>query len=179
NWQQKKDIVTTVLEAADNEVPVIAGVTAFTPQEAIEQIRYYEKLGVYGVVLNINTYFQLTSNEIIQFVRKVSTSISCEVVLYNNPKFSKIDLTPDIVLELSKEKNINYFKDATGETSRLLTILNKTNDIHIFSASAHIPLTVMELGGVGWMAGPACVIPEESVRLYNLSCEKKWQEGME
>ncbi len=31
--------------------------------------------------------------------------------------------------------------------------------VKIFSASAHIPLLVIKLGGVGWMAGPACVLP--------------------
>src|SRR5699024_9692180 len=73
---------------------------------------------------------------------------------------------PDIIIELSEEPNIKYFKDATGNTGRLLTILNNS-DIKIFSASAHIPLSVMELGGVGWMAGPACVFPQEAVDLYN------------
>src|SRR5699024_7213050 len=150
-----------------------------TPAEAIEQIHYYEKLGVYGVVLNLNTYFQLTSKEIVSFIRTIANSVTSDIVLYNNPKFSKVDLTPEIVIELSKEPNINYFKDATGETGRLLTIMNRTSDIHIFSASAHIPLTVMQLGGVGWMAGPACVFPEESVHLYQLASSKNWERSEE
>ena len=37
----------------------------------------------------------------------------------------------------------------------------------------------MMLGGVGWMAGPACVIPRESVRLYELCCQQKWNEALE
>lgn|SRR5699024_1091147 len=179
NWEQKTTIVRTVIDAADDDVPVVAGVAAFTPAEAIEQIHYYEKLGVYGVVLNLNTYFQLTSKEIVSFIRTIANSVTSDIVLYNNPKFSKVDLTPEIVIELSKEPNINYFKDATGETGRLLTIMNRTSDIHIFSASAHIPLTVMQLGGVGWMAGPACVFPEESVHLYQLASSKNWEAGLE
>ncbi|HEX9182559.1 MAG TPA: dihydrodipicolinate synthase family protein, partial [Burkholderiales bacterium] len=32
--------------------------------------------------------------------------------------------------------------------------------------------------GKGWMAGPACVIPRQSVRLYELCRAKKWDEAM-
>jgi 4-hydroxy-tetrahydrodipicolinate synthase len=48
----------------------------------------------------------------------------------------------------------------------------------VFSASAHIPAAVMLIGGVGWMAGPACVIPRQSVRLYELCRAGRWPEAM-
>ena len=36
-----------------------------------------------------------------------------------------------------------------------------------------IPATVMLIGGVGWMAGPACVAPRQSVALSNLPV-RRW-----
>lgn len=51
--------------------------------------------------------------------------------------------------------------------------------IKIFSASAHIPLFVFMMGGVGWMAGPACLIPEQCVALYKLTQEQKWEKALE
>jgi 4-hydroxy-tetrahydrodipicolinate synthase len=36
----------------------------------------------------------------------------------------------------------------------------------------------MLIGGVGWMAGPACVIPRQSVRLYELVRAGRWDEAM-
>jgi 4-hydroxy-tetrahydrodipicolinate synthase len=36
----------------------------------------------------------------------------------------------------------------------------------------------MLIGGVGWMAGPACVVPRQSVRLYDLCRARKWDEAM-
>jgi|SRR5699024_3283455 len=178
NWEQKKTIVTTVLQASNGSVPVIAGVATFSPEEAIKQINHYERLGVDGVVLNLNTYFKLNSAEIIRFIQTVANAVSCEIILYNNPKFSNVDLSPDIIIELAKINNVNYFKDATGDTGRLLTIMNQTTDIDIFSASAHVPLSVMQLGGVGWMAGPACVFPKESVFLYELTLSKEWDKAI-
>jgi 4-hydroxy-tetrahydrodipicolinate synthase len=179
SWNQKKEIVKTVIDAADSRVPVIPGVSAYTAIDAIEQINHFENMGVDGVVLILNTYFKLSQLEVINFFKRVSNSVSCQIVLYNNPKFSGVDLTPEIVVKLSSEPNIKYFKDATGNTGRLLSIINRAgNNLKIFSASAHIPYFVMEMGGVGWMAGPACIFPEDSVHLYELLRSKKWEEAL-
>jgi 4-hydroxy-tetrahydrodipicolinate synthase len=48
----------------------------------------------------------------------------------------------------------------------------------VFAASAHIPACVMLIGGVGWMAGPACIIPEQSVALYELARAGEWDKAM-
>lgn len=57
--------------------------------------------------------------------------------------------------------------------------MNRCGDaIRVFSASAHIPAAVMLIGGVGWMAGPACIIPRQSVALYDLSKDGRWEEAL-
>jgi 4-hydroxy-tetrahydrodipicolinate synthase len=48
----------------------------------------------------------------------------------------------------------------------------------VFSASAHIPACVMLIGGVGWMAGPACLVPRQSIALYDLCRQGAWDEAM-
>ena len=37
---------------------------------------------------------------------------------------------------------------------------------------------LMMMGGSGWMAGPACVIPKQSVQLYQFCRDRKWDEAM-
>jgi 4-hydroxy-tetrahydrodipicolinate synthase len=49
----------------------------------------------------------------------------------------------------------------------------------VFAASAHIPACVMLIGGVGWMAGPACVAPRQSVRLYETCRRGDWSAAMD
>jgi 4-hydroxy-tetrahydrodipicolinate synthase len=33
------------------------------------------------------------------------------------------------------------------------------------------------IGGVGWMSGPACVIPLQSIALYEAARRKRWEEA--
>ena len=75
--------------------------------------------------------------------------------------------------------NIRYIKDASTNTGRLLSIMERVDGrIKVFAASSHIPATVMLIGGAGFMAGPACLIPAESVRLYELCVAGRWDEAM-
>jgi 4-hydroxy-tetrahydrodipicolinate synthase len=100
-------------------------------------------------------------------------------VIYTNPQFQRSDLTLDVIARLSAHPRIRYIKDASTNTGRLLSIMNRCGDsIRVFSASAHIPAAVMLIGGVGWMAGPACVIPRQSVELYNLCKAARWDEAI-
>jgi dihydrodipicolinate synthase/N-acetylneuraminate lyase len=99
-------------------------------------------------------------------------------VLYTNPQFQRSDLSLAAIERLAgSHRNIRYLKDASTNTGRLLSIMNQM-PLGIFSASAHIPACVMLLGGRGWMAGPACLIPRQSVRLYELCRAEKWAEAM-
>jgi 4-hydroxy-tetrahydrodipicolinate synthase len=108
----------------------------------------------------------------------VAGAVGCPICVYTNPRLLGFDLTPDQIVALSAIPNIRYVKDASGETGRLLTILNRTSGrIAVFSASAHVPLLVFRLGGVGWMAGPACLLPAECVRLYDLARAGRWEDA--
>ena len=76
--------------------------------------------------------------------------------------------------------NIRYIKDASTNTGRLLSIINQMDGrMKVFAASAHIPACVMLIGGVGWMAGPACVAPKQSVELYEVCRRGDWTKAME
>jgi 4-hydroxy-tetrahydrodipicolinate synthase len=99
-------------------------------------------------------------------------------VLYTNPQFQRSDLSLDVIARLAEHPRIRYIKDASTNTGRLLSIMNRCGDIGVFSASAHIPAAVMLVGGVGWMAGPACIIPRQSVMLYDLCRAGRWSDAM-
>jgi 4-hydroxy-tetrahydrodipicolinate synthase len=99
--------------------------------------------------------------------------------LYTNPNFQRSDLSLPVIEQLSHVPNIGYIKDASNNTGRLLSIINQVEGrMKVFAASAHIPAAVMLIGGVGWMAGPACVAPRQSVQLYETCRRGDWNRAM-
>ena len=179
-WELKKRVIEVVVETTAGRVPVIAGVNEITTNGAVKQAIETERIGADGILVVLPTYFPLSDHQVVEHFRAVARAVSCPVALYTNPKFAKWDFTIPMLEELAKEPNIRYLKDASGNTGKLLSIINALRDrIKVFSASAHIPLFVFMMGGVGWMAGPACLIPEQCVKLYRLAQEKKWEEALE
>jgi 4-hydroxy-tetrahydrodipicolinate synthase len=179
NNVQRADIVRTTIEAAAGRVPVVAGVASTSTSDAVAQARHYARLGADGILAILEAYFPLAEAQVETYFRAIADAVDIPVVLYTNPQFQRSDLSLDVIARLAEHPRIRYIKDASTNTGRLLSIMNRCARLKVFSASAHIPAAVMLIGGVGWMAGPACVIPQQSVRLYELCRAGQWPKAME
>jgi len=181
DWPMKKRVVEVVVEAAAGRVPVIAGVNNMTTHGAVYEAVETERIGADGILVVLPSYFPVNDqNQVVAHFRTVARAVSCPVTLYTNPKFAMWDFTVDTLQQLAEEANIRYLKDASGNIGKLMSIVTALGDrFKIFSATAHVPVFVLMLGGVGWMAGPACLIPEQSTALYELACQKRWEEALE
>jgi 4-hydroxy-tetrahydrodipicolinate synthase len=176
---QKRQVVECVVAAAKRRVPVVAGVAATTIADAVMQAREFERLGCDGILAILEAYFPLDDDGVYRYFEAVAQAVSLPVVLYTNPNFQRSDLSLPVIERLSRVPNIRYIKDASFNTGRLLSIINRVEGrMKVFSASAHIPACVMLIGGVGWMAGPACVAPRQSVALYEACRRKDWEQAM-
>src|SRR6476660_3601240 len=176
---QRTAVVQTTIDAARGRVPVVAGVASTSTSDAVAQARAYQRLGADGILAILEAYFPLGDAQVESYFRAIADAVDIPVVIYTNPQFQRSDLTLDEIARLSAHPRIGYIKDASTNTGRLLSIMNRCGDaIGVFSASAHIPAAVMLIGGLGWMAGPACIIPRQSVELYNLCKAARWDEAM-
>jgi 4-hydroxy-tetrahydrodipicolinate synthase len=179
NNAQRATVVEATIEAAKGRVPVVAGVASTSTADAVAQAKAYQKLGADGILAILEAYFPLGDAQVESYFRAIADAVDIPVVIYTNPQFQRSDLSLDCVARLSPHPRIQYIKDASTNTGRLLSIMNRCGDaIRVFSASAHIPAAVMLIGGVGWMAGPACIIPRQSVELYDLCRAGRWDEAL-
>jgi 4-hydroxy-tetrahydrodipicolinate synthase len=177
--EQRDAVVACTIEAADKRAPVIAGVVSTSTADAVDQARRYQTMGADGILAILEAYFPLKDGQVEAYFRAIADAVDIPVVLYTNPNFQRSDLTLDVIARLAEHPRIEAIKDASTNTGRLMSIMNRAPGINVFSASAHIPAAVMLIGGVGWMAGPACIVPRQSVKLYDLCCAQKWPQALE
>jgi 4-hydroxy-tetrahydrodipicolinate synthase len=178
-WAQRRRVVEVVAEAVRGRVPVVAGVASTTIRDAVNQSREFERMGCSGILAILEAYFPITEDGVFQYFKAIADAVSLPVVLYTNPNFQRSDLSLPVIDRLSRLPNIGYIKDASNNTGRLLSIINLVGErMKVFAASAHIPAAVMLIGGVGWMAGPACVAPRQSVELYDTCRRGDWPAAM-
>ncbi len=175
--EQRAEVVEHTVNATAKRVPVIAGVSSTTIRHAIRQAERCQKLGADSILLVLESYFPLNAQQVESYFLAVANSIDLPIVIYTNPQFQKTDLSIDLIASLSAHPRIKYVKDASTNTGRLLSIMNRCPDLGIFAASSHIATSVMLMGGWGLMAGPACILPRTSVELYNLTTAQRWTEA--
>jgi len=179
NNVQRIAVVQATIEAAARRVPVVAGVVSTSTTDAVAQAKAYQTMGADGILAILEAYFPLADAQVESYFRAIADAVDLPVVIYTNPQFQPSDLSLDVIARLSEHPRIRYIKDASTNTGRLLSIMNRCGErIKVFSASAHIPAAVMLIGGVGWMAGPACLIPRQSVELYNLCKAARWDDAL-
>ncbi|WP_424627704.1 dihydrodipicolinate synthase family protein [Bradyrhizobium sp. SYSU BS000235] len=177
--EQRVAVVSATIEAAARRVPVIAGVASTSTADAVAQAKAHQRRGADGILAILESYFPVKDAQVEAYFRAIADAVDIPVVIYTNPQFQRSDLTLDVISRLAEHPRIQYIKDASNNTGRLLSIMNRCGDaLRVFAASAHIPAAVMLIGGVGWMAGPACIVPQESVKLYELCQAKRWDEAM-
>src|SRR3974390_2573868 len=148
--------VQTTIEAASRRVPVVAGVVSTSTADAAAQAKAYQKLGADGLLAILEAYFPLADAQVESYFRAIADAVDIPVVIYTNPQFQRSDLSLDVIARLAEHPRIGYIKDASTNTGRLLSIMNRCGEaIKVFSASAHIPAAVMLIGGGGWVGGAA------------------------
>lgn len=179
DFAAKERVVATTVEAADGHVPVIAGVAATTTRDAVAQAKRWAALGADGILAVLEAYFPISEQGVIDYFTAIADATDAPVTLYTNPNFQRSDLSMEAIDALSHHPNILFLKDASTNTGRLLSILNRTEGrIGVFAASSHITVAVMMIGGRGWLAGPSCLVPRQSVRLFDLCRTGHWEQAM-
>lgn len=177
---RRSAVVECVIDAARGRVPVIPGVASCSTTDAVKQAREYEARGADGILAILEAYFPVDDEGVYEYFRAIADAVSLPVVLYTNPNFQRSDLSLPVIERLARIDNIRYLKDASYDTGRLLSIIERVEGrLQVFAASSHIPAAVMMIGGVGWLAGPACLVPRQSVALYDACKAGDWVRAME
>ena len=174
----RRTIIDATVVAAAGRVPVVPGIGGFSVEETVRQARYAEAAGADGVLFVPQAFSPLADSEVIRFVDATVNSVGVPVVLYHNPPLCGVRLSPGLVGKLVERCGLRYVKDASGD----LNNIDRWRDaggsrLRIFSATAVSPTAAMLLGTVGWMSGPACAFPAESVAIYEACREGHWEQA--
>src|SRR5476651_1937727 len=125
NNVQRIAVVQASIEAAQRRVPVIAGVVSTSTLDAVAQAKAYQKMGADGILAILEAYFPLGEAQVESYFRSIADAVDIPVVIYTNPQFQRSDLTLDVVARLAEHPRIRYIKDASTNTGRLLSIINR------------------------------------------------------
>jgi 4-hydroxy-tetrahydrodipicolinate synthase len=167
-------VVKTCVQHVNRRVPVVAGAGSNDTKKAIELHGAVSACGVDAVLHVTPWYNKPTQEGLYRHYRAVADSADSQVVLYNVPGRTGVDLLPDTIARLAKDdKKFIGVKDATGSIQRTQDILNALHAVHppqpfsVLSGDDGNVLSLVALGGHGVISVTSHVCGKEMQQMID------------
>ena len=172
SFEERAKVAECVINSANGRVPVIIGAGAESTEEVIDNVQMAENLGADGTMIIPPFYSTPTRAEVVRHFERISQNSNRPIMLYNNPTTANIDLTPDLVAELSHLKNIDFIKESTMDVTRVRDILDYSEDrIQVFGGIMGYESFLS--GATGWVAVGSNVMPKEFQQLFTSTYDEQ------
>lgn len=166
--QEKRQVLSVVLEAVGGAVPVMFGIGSITTAEAIRLARFAEEAGADAVLCVPINYWTPTPAELVRHYRSTADATALPFWIYNNPGLAGVDIPPELVAEIARSPSVCGIKESSGDYNRLVRIPEMTRGQ--VAAGAGYETFVVEplaLGAAAWFCGVGNMIPAECVAVWD------------
>lgn len=159
---EKKEVIKFTVDTVNKRIPVIAGTGSNCTASSISMSKWAESIGVDGLLV-ITPYYNKTNKAgLIKHFEIIDASVNTPIILYNVPSRTGMNMSPEVLKELSKLKNIVAVKEASGDISQIARIKAICGDsLDIYSGNDDQIVPIMALGGKGVISVLANIIPKK------------------
>ncbi len=172
-WLRVTDIT---IESAAGRVPVVAGATSNSTNEAIEKAREMAARPGVDAILTASPYYNKPTQEgQYRHFKSIAEAIDKPVILYNVPGRTGANIEAFTVARLAEVPNIVGVKEASGNITQIAEICNLVPESFlVFSGDDAITLPIMALGGVGVISVVSNEIPRELAEMTRAALNNDW-----
>lgn len=176
---EKIAILATCRRALPSRVPVVAGIAGLTTGECVDLARRAADAGSDGIMALPVYVYRGDWRETKAHYSAVIGATPLTCMLYNNPIAYGTDVTPDQLAELAeRHANLHAVKESSGDVRRVTALRERLGDrVAIFAGMDDMILESIPMGAIGWIAGLVNAFPEESVQLFELARDGRFEEA--
>jgi 4-hydroxy-tetrahydrodipicolinate synthase len=175
---EKISILETCKRALGTRAPLIAGIAGLSTAECVALARRGADAGCDGLMVLPPYVYKGDWRESKAHFEAVirATPLSC--MLYNNPVAYGTDVTPAQMGELARNANLHAVKESSGDVRRVTAVREANGDrLVVFAGMDDMILESIPMGASGWIAGLVNALPAESVALFELGRDGRWDEA--
>lgn len=176
-------ILAKTLEYVEGRVPVIVGLGGNDTKKVVKQLKTVEKYKVNGILSVCPYYNRPAQQGIYEHFLKISEATDLDIVLYNIPYRTGVNIENETIHRLAELKNIVGLKDASGDAKQSMhLLLNRPKDFSILTGEDILYYLSLALGGDGGILASAHLKTETFIDIYekvknndHQSALKSWQ----
>src|SRR6202795_1151847 len=169
-------VIDVTIEVVAGRVPVIAGATSNSTQEAVAKAKEVAARPGVNAILTASPYYNKPTQEgQYRHFRAIAEAVDKPVILYNVPGRTSANLEPATLARLSEVANIAGVKEASGNMTQIAEALNVVPESFlVFSGDDAVTLPVIALGGVGVISVASNEIPREMAEMTRAALNTDW-----
>jgi 4-hydroxy-tetrahydrodipicolinate synthase len=169
-------VIDVTIEVAGGRVPIVAGATSNSTQEAVAKAKEVaERPGVNAILTASPYYNKPTQEGQYRHFRAIAEAVDKPVILYNVPGRTSANIEPATLSRLSEVPNIAGVKEASGNITQIAELLNQVPETFaVLSGDDAITLPVIALGGVGIISVASNEIPHEMAEMTRAALNNDW-----
>jgi len=178
---EKKAVISHVIETVNKRVPVVVGIGGNNTQEIINSVRQNDLSGIDGILSVAPYYNKPGQNGLFQHFKAIANSCPIPVILYNVPGRTGCNLMSDTCLRLAKEcENIVAIKEASGDLTQIMRIIKgKPENFSVISGDDAMIMPVIAAGGAGVISVLANAYPSQTSEIVNNSLKNNFKADRE
>src|SRR5580692_6184017 len=145
-------VIDTTIDAVAGRVPIVAGATSNSTQDAVEKAREVAARPGVNAILTASPYYNKPTQEgQYRHFKAIAEAVGDKpVILYNVPSRTGSNLEPGTLARLAEIPNIAAVKEASGNMTQIAEAINGVPETFlVFSGDDSVTLPVIALGGVG------------------------------
>jgi 4-hydroxy-tetrahydrodipicolinate synthase len=180
DFDEKRKVIETVLEATNKRVPVYAGTGAITTKESIKLTEMATKIGVDALSVITPYFISPNEEELYTHYKEIASSTDLPIILYNNPGRTGVDLSLELIVRLSNIDNIVGIKDSSGDMTKAAEIVRHIgSDFSVLAGRDTLIYGFLAYGAHGSVAATANIVPELVISIYELFQKGEHQASLE
>jgi len=112
NQEERKKIIDTVIDEANDKIPVMIGVAAMTTKQSIENANYAKEAGATAGLIVQPPYIKPSQNALYHYFKDIGDAVDMPFVIYNNPERCGVNIEPETIAKLAQHRNFVAIKEA-------------------------------------------------------------------
>jgi 4-hydroxy-tetrahydrodipicolinate synthase len=164
---ERADVVRATVAAAPPGCAVLPGAGGYGSREARRWAEQALAAGAHAVLVPPPDGYAARDTEVLAHFREVA-AVGLPVIAYDDPAHARVDLTPELLARVAETDGVVAVQEVGGDVRRLHRIRDLIPHLDVLAGTDDVLLELVVCGARGWMAATANVLPEVSVRLYEL-----------
>jgi 4-hydroxy-tetrahydrodipicolinate synthase len=162
-------VVEATIETVADRVPVFVGVGGNATHKVIKTIDRLSRFEFPGIVSVCPYYNRPTQGGLLQHFADLSNATDRQILIYNVPYRTSVNLANDTLLRLAERRNIVGVKDSSGNIAQSLELLaSKPSGFSILTGEDALYFTMICNGADGGILAAAHLATEQFVEIARL-----------